>query len=106
MNWTTLGIGAKHLLLKQLREWKETLLAKTHVHTTVSCASTLKRSQEISQNHGWPTTRTFPRTLAEAYPKDHAEWWHPPKKRPVEYVYAGVVIALWVGLAVYYWKTL
>ena len=106
MNWTTLGIGAKHLLLKQLREWKETLLAKMHVHTTVSYASTLKRSQEISQNHGWPTTRTFPRTLADAFQDERVEWWFPPKKRPIEYVYIAVGIIIWIGIAVYFWRTL
>jgi hypothetical protein len=31
---------------------------------------------------GTPTTRNYPRTMAEAFPKDphHAEWWYPPEK--------------------------
>lgn len=35
------------------------------------------------KQYGWPTTRRFPNTLAEAFPNDaeRAEWFHPPEKR-------------------------
>lgn len=30
---------------------------------------------------GWPTTRRYPRTLAEAFPQDRmAEWWEGHKR--------------------------
>ena len=36
----------------------------------------------MSKYEGWPTTRCFSRTLAEAFPKDpsNAEWFYPPEK--------------------------
>lgn len=30
---------------------------------------------------GWPTTRRHPRTLAEAFPVERAEWIEPPEPR-------------------------
>lgn len=57
------------------------------------------------KKYGWPTTRCYPRTLAEAFPKDpqHMKWWYPPEPKhtwgnAIMWV-AGVM--LWVMLA--YW---
>ena len=53
---------------------------------------------------GWPTTRCYPRSLAEAFPNslDRAEWFYPPEKEPPSVVgmllwSAGV--SMWIGLA-------
>lgn len=27
-----------------------------------------------------PTTRRYPRTLQEAFPRDYADWWEPPPR--------------------------
>lgn len=104
MKWTDLVIGAKHLLLKQLSEWKAKLLAETQSRTTVSSASTLKRSQEIMSNYGYPTTRKFPRTLAEAFPDERGEWFYPPEPKSMERVYIGIGVVAWIGLSVYFWR--
>ena len=39
-------------------------------------------SKESPQFRGTPTTRTYPRTMQDAFPKDpqNAEWWYPPEK--------------------------
>lgn len=54
---------------------------------------------------GWPTVRCYPRTLAEAFPKDpeYMKWWHPPEKRRgwtnAVMLVAGVM--MWTGII--YW---
>jgi hypothetical protein len=55
-----------------------------------------------------PTTRCYPRTLAEAFPNsiDRAEWLHPPERnlgwRNV--AMASVALVLWVCLAYFFSK--
>jgi len=55
-----------------------------------------------------PTTRCYPRTLAEAFPEsiDRAEWFYPPEQnngwRNVLMGY--VALVMWVGLAYYFSK--
>lgn len=44
-----------------------------------------------------PTTRRYPRTLQEAFPRDYADWWEPPE-RPVIHGWVRTtlyVIAIW-----------
>lgn len=57
------------------------------------------------KKYGWPTSRTYPRTLAEAFPKDVEvmEWWHPPEKKRGwgNAVMWTAGIMMWIGLA--YW---
>lgn len=53
---------------------------------------------------GCPTTRRYPRTLAEAFPNtvDRAEWWYPPEKRQLsvtEWLLWSAGICMWIGLA-------
>ena len=55
---------------------------------------------------GCPTTRTYPRSLAEAFPNtvDRADWWYPPEKEPLtvtEWLLWSAGICMWVGLAYY-----
>ena len=59
-------------------------------------------------NYGWPTTRTYPRTIKEAFPNDieNAQWWYPPEQRPIDKVFFAIGVMLWVALSVYLWKTL
>jgi hypothetical protein len=50
-----------------------------------------------------PTTRTYPRTLQEAFPKDYLDqWFDPPKKTYGWMFYVGV--CLWVCIAYYFAK--
>lgn len=58
-----------------------------------------------NKNYGWPTTRCYPRTLAEAFPKDpeNGVWFHPPEPK---HTWSGAImwiagVMLWVMLA--YW---
>ena len=55
---------------------------------------------------GWPTTRCYPRTLAEAFPKDpeNFKWFFPPERKqgPFELVFLSVGFWLWLALA-YWW---
>ena len=53
---------------------------------------------------GCPTTRTYPRSLAEAFPNtvDRAEWWYPPEKEPmpvVDRLLWSLGVSMWIGLA-------
>jgi hypothetical protein len=54
-------------------------------------------------NEGWPTTRTYPRTLLEAFPDDiqNAQWWYPPEQRWQDKVFFYLMITLWVCIAFY-----
>lgn len=56
--------------------------------------------------YGWPTTRKFPRTTAEAFPNDieNAQWWYPPEQRWQDKLLFTVAVFLWVVLAFYFAK--
>ena len=60
-----------------------------------------------STYQGWPTTRRYPRTIAEAFPKDpdNYVWFHKPEKKrgALEYAMLSVAFWLWIGLA-YWWS--
>ena len=62
--------------------------------------------KNMTKDYGWPTTRCYPRTLAEAFPNDPAnyEWFYPPEKNDshANTAVLGVALWLWVGLA-YWW---
>jgi hypothetical protein len=63
---------------------------------------------EFKSNYeGWPTTRCYPRTLEEAFPKDpsNAEWLiRPQKKRThIENFFLAAAFWIWLGLA-YWWS--
>ena len=58
------------------------------------------------KKYGWPTTRCYPRTLADAFPNDIEvmKWWHPPERKR-GFANAVMLIAalmLWLGLAYWY----
>ena len=59
------------------------------------------------KRYGYPTTRRYPRTLAEAFPHDPAnfEWFHKPVKTrgALEYVMLAAAFWIWLGLA-YWWS--
>jgi hypothetical protein len=59
-------------------------------------------------NYGWPTTRYYPRTMAEAFPSDadNAQWWYPPEQRWQDKLFFTMAVIIWVILAVYLWKTI
>lgn len=56
--------------------------------------------KEETDKYGWPTTRTYPRTLEEAFPKDpqNSEWFFPPEKNqsPRNIALGMVALFLWV----------
>jgi len=61
-----------------------------------------------NNKYGWPTTRTFPRTLEDAFPNDaeRAEWFYPPERKH-GYRNAVMFIAgamMWIALAYYFAK--
>jgi hypothetical protein len=55
--------------------------------------------------YGWPTTRTYPRTLAEAFPQDNNEWFFPPEQRTRDKVFFAIGVLAWVAFIVFVWKT-
>jgi hypothetical protein len=61
---------------------------------------------ENNDYEGWPTTRCYPRTLAEAFPDDveNAEWFYPPEQRWQDKIFLVVNVCLWVALAFYFVK--
>lgn len=46
----------------------------------------------------WPTTRRYPRTLAEAFPDERATW-HDGWQRPVTHNWAGRALAIAIGIS-------
>jgi hypothetical protein len=39
------------------------------------------KNPDKNNYEGWPTTRCYPRTLAEAFPQDYmADWWEGHKR--------------------------
>ena len=65
-------------------------------------------SKSLPEFRGTPTTRTFPRTIEEAFPNslERANWWYPPERtttwKDVAVFVVGAV--LWIGLAYYFAK--
>ena len=60
------------------------------------------------EKYGWPTSRTYPRTMEEAFPNDaeRANWFYPPENKR-GYRNAVMFIAgamMWVALAYYFAK--
>lgn len=58
---------------------------------------------------GCPTTRTYPRSIEEAFPNtcERAEWFYPPEKKQmsvVEMLMWGLGFSMWVGLAYFFAK--
>ena len=58
---------------------------------------------------GQPTTRSYPRTLAEAFPDSHdrAEWFYPPEKRQwsvLDLLLITFGISTFIGLAYFFAK--
>lgn len=55
---------------------------------------------------GCPTTRRYPRTLAEAFPKDpqNFEWFFPPEQRIRDKVFLAVGVIAWVCICWYFWR--
>ena len=63
--------------------------------------------KEFKSNYeGWPTTRCYPRTLAEAFPRDPENYvWfhkHQREKGKLELTMLSVGFWIWLGLAYWY----
>lgn len=88
------------------RRIKRRLLVAIYRKPKLVHASTRKAAQPYLDNYGWPTTRCFPRTTADAFKDgDYTESFFPPERswRNVLYMAGGVVI--WVGICIYFWRT-
>ena len=57
--------------------------------------------------YGWPTTRCYPRTTAEAFRDDveYSQWWYPPEQRWQDKLFLAVAVCLWLVIAVYLMST-
>lgn len=62
----------------------------------------------IKKINDWPTTRSYPRTMDEAFPNsaERAEWFYPPRK---EWTWGEIVMLIvgavvWIVLAYYFAK--
>lgn len=57
----------------------------------------------MSNYEGWPTTRRYPRTLADAFKDDpdNSQWFYPPEKNiSGENILMGMIaLCLWVCIA-------
>lgn len=88
------------------RRIKRRLLVAIYRKPKLVHASTRKAAQPYLDNYGWPTTRCFPRTTADAFKDgEYTESFFPPERswRNVLYMAGGVVI--WVGICIYFWRT-
>lgn len=60
-----------------------------------------------NKTYGWPTTRCYPRTTLDAFKDgDYYEWWFPHEKSWQDQVLFGISVLAWVGLGIYFWRTL
>lgn len=59
-------------------------------------------------NYGWPTSRCFPRTTDDAFKHlgEGSQWWYPPEQRWQDKLMLAVSVAMWLGIAIYFWKTI
>jgi len=52
-----------------------------------------------------PTTRCFPRSMLQAWPNDHPEWFEPHERKSHGIsIWLGIVT--WIGTALFYWRYL
>lgn len=96
----------KHIYTLVKRRIKRRLLVAIYRKPKMVRASTRAQAQPLTDNYGWPTTRRFPNTTAEAFKDgDYGEWFFPPERswRNVLYMAGGVVI--WIGICIYFWRT-
>jgi len=69
--------------------------------------STREKAQHLIDNHGYPTTRCFPRTSDDAFRHlgQSTEWFFPPEQRWQDKVFLALGVCLWVAVGIYFWKT-
>ena len=65
------------------------------------------RPRYLSQSYGWPTTRRHPRSLAEAFPREHANpiARYPGTPGRIHGWLLAVAIGLGLALATVHWWT-
>mgnify|MGYP003346503949 FL=1 len=88
------------------RRIKRRLLVALFRKPKILQASTRKKAQPYIDNYGWPTTRCYPRTTAEAFKDDdYGEWFFPPQYdwRNVAYMTVGIIA--WALIILYFWRT-
>jgi hypothetical protein len=96
----------KHIYTLIKRRIKRRLLVAIYRKPKLVHASTRAAAQPYIDNYGWPTTRCFPRTTADAFKdEDYGEWFFPPEKRWQNVLYLAGGIAAWVGIGIYFWRT-
>lgn len=66
-------------------------------------ASTREQAQPYIDNYGWPTTRCFPRTTADAFKDDeYTQWFFPPERDWRNVVLIGCGVLMWIGIITYF----
>lgn len=88
------------------RRIKRRLLVALFRRPKMVHASTRKEAQPYLDNYGWPTTRCFPRTTADAFKDgEYTEWFFPPERdwRHIAMLVVGVLA--WTGLGFYFGRS-
>ncbi len=88
------------------RRIKRRLLVAIYRKPKILHASTRTAAQPHIDNYGWPTTRCFPRSTAEAFRDgEYGESFFPPEQRWQDKAYFAVGILVWVAISYYFWRT-
>ena len=69
-------------------------------------ASTRKEAQPYIDNYGWPTTRCFPRTTADAFKDgEYNEWFFPPERDWRHIAMLTVGVLAWMAIGFYFGRS-
>lgn len=85
------------------RRIKRRLLVAIYRRPKMVHASTREQAQHYIDNYGWPTTRCFPRTAADAFKDgDYTQWFFPPERDWRNAVLLTLGVIAWLGICVYF----
>jgi hypothetical protein len=95
----------KHIFKLIKRRLKRRLLVAIYRKPKTIHASTQAAAQPHIDNYGWPTTRCFPRSTAEAFKdRDYGESFYPPEQRWQDKVFMFVGVCMWIAIGTYMWN--
>ncbi len=88
------------------RRIKRRLIVAIYRKPKLVHASTRKAAQPYIDNYGWPTTRCFPRTTADAFKDgEYTESFFPPERSWRNVLYMAGGVGIWIGICIYFWRT-
>ncbi len=88
------------------RRIKRRLLVAIYRKPKLVHASTREAAQPYIDNYGWPTTRCFPRTTADAFKDgEYTRSWFPPEPRVLDKIFMAIAVIAWIGIGIYFWRT-